>query len=154
MTPKRPIGSLGLPGRAPLPLPHFYWSHDSNTMSLRIQTEQHSYLHAASSNRLDDEIDNIFGYMIRFGYISSNCLPGSEAKVSYILQPLPLSGFFTLDLVKRQIVITVVRWSLTTLPVCWHSCTKHQRYVALMNIFMCSNVKEALASPNPGQKSL
>jgi hypothetical protein len=58
------------------------------------QTELHSYLHAASSNKPDNEIDYIFGYMMRRRsenkfLLSSDCFPASKAKVSYILQPLP-----------------------------------------------------------------
>jgi hypothetical protein len=50
-----------------------------STRCVPTQTELDSYLHAASSNKPDDEIDNIFGYMMkrrsedRF-LLSSNCL--------------------------------------------------------------------------------
>jgi hypothetical protein len=58
------------------------------------QTELHSYHHADSSNKLDDEIDNIFRYLMRrrsedMFLLSSKCLPAIRAKVSYILQPIP-----------------------------------------------------------------
>jgi hypothetical protein len=45
------------------------------------------YLHAASSNKLDDEIGNIFGYMMRRRsgdrfLLSSNCLPARPKLVT------------------------------------------------------------------------
>jgi hypothetical protein len=84
------------------------------TGCIPTQTELHSYLHAASSNKPNDEIENIFGYMMRRRsedrfLLSSNCLPASKAKVSYILLPLPLKRFFTMDTVPRQSVIIVVK---------------------------------------------
>jgi hypothetical protein len=66
----------------------------TGTRCIPTQIELQSYLHAASSNKPDYEIDHIFGYMMRRRpedkfLLSSNCLPASKAKVSYILQPLP-----------------------------------------------------------------
>jgi hypothetical protein len=51
-----------------------------HTRCVPTQTEMTSYLHADSSNRLDDVIDNIFGYMMRRRsehkfILSSNCFP-------------------------------------------------------------------------------
>ncbi len=61
---------------------------------IRIQTEQHSHLGAASSASLDDETDDVFGYMKRkccesSSFLSPLCSPVGEAKVGHSLAPLP-----------------------------------------------------------------
>jgi hypothetical protein len=66
-----------------------------STRFIPTQTVLDSYLHAGSSNKPDDEIDNIFGYMMRRRsedrfLLSSNCLQAIKAKVSYIMRPLSL----------------------------------------------------------------
>jgi hypothetical protein len=57
---------------------------------IRIQTELQQYFDTASSASLDDERDNIFGYMKRIccegsSFLSSKCPPAGEAKVSHSL---------------------------------------------------------------------
>jgi hypothetical protein len=61
---------------------------------IRTQTELSSYLHAALFASLNDEMNNIFGYMMSrcckgSFYLSPNCSPTGEAKVSLSLPPLP-----------------------------------------------------------------
>jgi hypothetical protein len=64
--------------------------------------------------RVAVEIENTFVYMMRRSsedrfLLSFTCKPAIKAKVSYIMEPLPLKGFFTMDTVPRQNVIIVVR---------------------------------------------
>jgi hypothetical protein len=64
------------------------------TEGIRTQTELSSYLHAASFASLNDEMNNIVGYMkSRYCegsfYLSPKCSPTGEAKVSLSLSPLP-----------------------------------------------------------------
>jgi hypothetical protein len=88
------------------------------TRCVPTQTELDSYLHSTSYNNPDVEIENTFGYMMRRRsedrfLLSSNCKPTIKAKVSYIMEPLPLKGFFTMDTVPRQNVLIVVRKTFT-----------------------------------------
>jgi hypothetical protein len=67
---------------------------------IKIQTELHSFPDAASSASLDNETDNIFGYMKRrccegSPFLSPNFSPTGEAKVSHSLTPF-LSRDFSL----------------------------------------------------------
>jgi hypothetical protein len=71
------------------------WSSvDAVTDGIRTQTKLSSYLHAASFASLNDEMNNIFGYMKSrccegSFYLSPKCSPTGEAKVSLSLSPLP-----------------------------------------------------------------
>ncbi len=61
---------------------------------VRTQTELSSYLCAASFAILNDEMNNIFGYMKRrccegSFFLSPKCSSAGEAKVSHFLSPLP-----------------------------------------------------------------
>jgi hypothetical protein len=81
---------------------------------IQIQTELHKYLEAASSANLDEEKDNILGYMKRrccegSSLLSPICSPAGEAEVSHSMTPLSYKGLFPKDIVPGQIVITAMR---------------------------------------------
>jgi hypothetical protein len=61
-----------------------------------------------------------------------------KAKVSYIMPPLPLKGFFTMDTVPRQNVNTVVRKTFTHFA-CLLKNLHLSPEIALGNLFMFSS---------------